>query len=55
MQLQALAMIPVRGTVYIVKLPFVFVWRVVYFLYLCLYAAFASILRQVIYSCSGES
>ncbi|XP_064404576.1 uncharacterized protein DDB_G0284459-like isoform X2 [Halichondria panicea] len=45
MQLQALAMIPVRGTVYIVKLPFVFVWRVVYFLYLCLYAAFASILR----------
>ncbi len=54
MQLQALIMVPVRGTVYIVKLPFVYVWRVVYYLYLCLYAVFASILRQDI-SFSDES
>lgn len=45
MQLQNLAMVPVRGTVYVVKLPFVYVWKILYFLYSCLYAVFATILR----------
>ncbi len=45
MQLQELGMVPVRATIYVVKLPFLFIWRVIYILYSYLYAVFATILR----------
>lgn len=49
MQLQTLAMVPVRGTVYIVKLPFICVWKVLFVLYSFVYAVLATIVRYKVF------
>ena len=46
-----LAMVPVRKTVYIVKLPFVLVWMVVAYILALLYSILAKIVRFVLSVC----
>ena len=43
--IKELAMVPVRGTVYVVKLPFVLVWMVVAYLLAFLYSIVAKVVR----------
>ncbi len=40
-----LALVPVRGTVYVVKVPFVAAWMVLAYLYVLLYSIVAKIVR----------
>jgi len=43
--LQEVAMVPVKGTVYVVKIPLVCLWKLVLFLYYCVYTALAYVVR----------
>ena len=43
-----LAMVPVRGTVYVVKLPFVLVWMVLAYILAFLYSILARIVRYAL-------
>lgn len=40
-----LALVPVRSTVYVVKVPFVFVWMLLAYIYALLYSVVAKIVR----------
>lgn len=43
--LKDLALVPVRGTVYVVKLPFVLVWMILVYICALVYGIIAKILR----------